>query len=300
MINKRRKIMKKYIFMFALSVAALGSFTSCSESDLDKESIFQDSQVKENDFDKWIYKNYTLPYNINLMYRLQDIESDHNYSLAPAQYEKSVELAHIVKYAWLEAYDEVAGVDFTRKFVPKMLHFVGSAAYENNGTMILDTAEGGLKVTLYLVNNLMIDREFLNHYYFKTMHHEFSHILHQTKSYPTEYDLISEKDYVSGDWYLMSDSEAHQLGFVSPYAMCEPREDIAEVTSIYITKTPAEWQAIIADAGSEGADIINQKLEIVKKYMATSWGIDMDELRDCVQRRLNDVVDGNVDLESLK
>ena len=46
MINKRRKIMKKYIFMFALSVAALGSFTSCSESDLDKESIFQDSQVK--------------------------------------------------------------------------------------------------------------------------------------------------------------------------------------------------------------------------------------------------------------
>lgn len=53
------------------------------------------------------------------MYRLQDIESDHNYSLAPAQYEKSVELAHIVKYAWLEAYDEVAGVDFTRKFVPK-------------------------------------------------------------------------------------------------------------------------------------------------------------------------------------
>ena len=292
--------MKKYIFMFALSVAALGSFTSCSESDLDKESIFQDSQVKENDFDKWIYKNYTLPYNINLMYRLQDIESDHNYSLAPAQYEKSVELAHIVKYAWLEAYDEVAGVDFTRKFVPKMLHFVGSAAYENNGTMILGTAEGGLKVTLYLVNNLMIDREFLNHYYFKTMHHEFSHILHQTKSYPTEYDLISEKDYVSGDWYLMKDSEAHQLGFVTPYAMCEPREDIAEVTSVYITKTPAEWQAIIADAGSEGADIINQKLEIVKKYMATSWGIDMDELRDCVQRRLNDVVDGNVDLESLK
>ena len=46
MINKRRKIMKKYIFMFALSVAALGSFTSCSESDLDNESIFQDSQLK--------------------------------------------------------------------------------------------------------------------------------------------------------------------------------------------------------------------------------------------------------------
>lgn len=292
--------MKKYIFMFALSLAALGNFTSCSEDSLDKESIFQDSKVKENDFDKWIYKNYTLPYNINLMYRLQDIESDHDYTLAPADYDNSVALAHIVKYAWLEAYDEVAGVDFTRRFVPKMLHFIGSAAYESNGTMVLGTAEGGLKVTLYLVNSLQIDRDFLNEYYFKTMHHEFSHILHQTKNYPTEFDLISESNYVNGDWYLVDDSEAHQLGFVSPYAMCEPTEDIAEVTSVYITKTPAEWQAIIDDAGTDGAAIINQKLEIVKKYMESSWGIDMDKLRDCVQRRINDVVNGNVDLESLK
>lgn len=291
--------MKKYIVMFALSIATVGGFTSCSEDDLDKESIFQDSKVKENDFDKWIYKNYTLPYNINLMYRLQDIESDHDYTLAPAQFENSVVLAHIVKYAWLESYDEVAGIDFTRRFVPKMLHFIGSAAYENNGTMILGTAEGGLKVTLYLVNSLTIDKEFLNHYYFKTMHHEFAHILHQTKSYPTEYDLISEADYVSGDWYLIDDAEAYSKGFVSPYAMSEPREDIAEVTSIYITKSPAEWNAILAKAGDTGASIINQKLEIVKKYMESSWGIDMDELRDCVQRRINDVVDGNVDLVSL-
>lgn len=292
--------MKKYIFMFALSLVALGGLSSCSEDDLDKESIFQDSKVKENDFDKWIYKNYTLPYNIKLMYRMQDIESNHKYSLAPAEYDKSVELAHIVKYAWLEAYDEVAGVDFTRRFVPKMLHFIGSAAYESNGTMILGTAEGGLKVTLYLVNNLQINRDFLNEYYFKTMHHEFAHILHQTKNYPTEYDLISEANYVSGDWYLVDDSEAHQLGFVSPYAMSEPREDIAEVTSVYITKTPEEWAAILDDAGEDGAAIINQKLEIVKKYMLSSWNIDMDELRDCVQRRINDVVEGNVDLESLK
>lgn len=292
--------MKKYIFMFALSLVCFGGLTSCGDDDLDKESIFQDSKVKENDFDKWIYKNYTLPYNIDLMYRMQDIESNHEYSLAPADFDKSVMLAHIVKYAWLEAYDEVAGVDFTRRFVPKMLHFIGSAAYESNGTMVLGTAEGGLKVTLYLVNNLQVDRDLLNEYYFKTMHHEFAHILHQTKNYPTEYDLISESNYVSGDWYLVRDSEAHQLGFVTPYSMSEPREDIAEVTSMYITKTPEEWDAILEDAGTEGAAIINQKLEIVKKYMLSSWNIDMDVLRDCVQRRINDVVDGNVDLESLK
>lgn len=293
--------MKKYILIIICFTAAAVTFTGCSEDKLDDESIFVDQQENnQNDFDSWIYKNYTLPYNMKLMYRLQDIESDYDFTLAPADYEKSIKLAHIVKYAWLEAYDEVAGINFTRKFVPKILHFVGSPAYQSNGTMVLGTAEGGLKVTLYMVNSLSISRDFLNKYYFKTMHHEFSHILHQTKSYDPDFDLISEADYVNGDWYLESESAAHKLGFVSPYAMSEPREDIAEVTSIYITKTPEEWNAIITDAGEDGAAIINQKLTIVKNYMENSWGINMDELRDAVQRRITKVVDGDIDILTVK
>lgn len=292
--------MKKYILLICLS-ASMTTFTSCSEKALDEDSIFVDDQAaSQNDFDNWIYKNYTLPYNMKLMYKLDDIESDHKFTLAPADYNKSIQLAHIVKYAWLEAYDEIAGINFTRKFVPKILHFIGSPAYQSNGTMILGTAEGGLKVTLYMVNNLTTSRDFLNEYYFKTMHHEFSHILHQTKSYDPDFDMISEADYVNGDWYLEDDATAHQLGFVSPYAMSEPREDIAEVTSIYITKTPEEWNAIIADAGTDGAAIINQKLTIVKNYMANSWNIDMDELRDAVQRRISKVVNGSIDIDDVK
>ena len=53
-------------------------------------------------------------------------------------------------------------------------------------------------------------------------------------------------------------------------------------------------------AGTKGADIINQKLSIVKNYMQTAWNIDMDELRNVVQRRMGDVVSGELDLETLK
>lgn len=290
------------VWLLLLPFVALASslFSACSDDDLDSQSIFDGVTTEQTDFDQWIYKNYTLPYNIRLYYRLQDIESDYNYTLAPAQYENSIELAHIVKHAWLGAYDEVAGTDFTRTYVPKVLHFIGSAAYNTNGTMVLGTAEGGMKVTLYLVNSLTIDRDFLNTYYFKTMHHEFAHILHQTKDYPTEYDQISEAYYISGDWYTMADSAAHHRGFVTPYSMSEPREDIAEVTSEYITKTPDEWQAIIDDAGATGAAIINRKLNIVKNYMQASWGIDLDELRSVVQRRMDDVVAGNISLTDLE
>ena len=41
-------------------------------------------------------------------------------------------------------------------------------------------------------------------------------------------------------------------------------------------------------------------MTIVKNYMQTAWNIDMDELRDVVQRRMSDVVTGEIDLETLK
>lgn len=292
--------MKKYIYILGIAFSLL-NFTSCSEDDLNSKSIFEDQPTSEqNDFDKWILANYTMPYNIVLKYHMEDIETTHEHTLAPADYDKSVKLAHIVKYAWLEAYDEVAGIDFTRMYVPKVLHLIGSAAYEDNGTMILGTAEGGLKVSLFLVNSLKIDADFLNEYYFKTMHHEFSHILHQTKSYDPDFDRISEGSYVNGDWYTEYPTSALKKGFISPYAMSEPREDIAEITSIYVTNTAEFWDEQMKKAGTEGADIINQKLTIVKNYMQTAWNIDMDELRDVVQRRMKDIVTGEIDLETLK
>ena len=148
----------------------------------------------------------------------------------------------------------------------------GSAAYEDNGTMVL-TAEGGLKVTLYLVKQSEDRCRFLNEYYFKTMHHEFAHILHQTKSYDPDYDRISEGLYVSGDWYLESDEAL--AWFISPYAMSEPREDIAEVTSIIS-------QIRLVLGGTDGAanqGARNHQSEIDDcKITCKQRNIDMDEL----------------------
>ena len=292
--------MKKYIYVMVGMAAMLLNLASCSEDDLDSRSIFEEGTTrKENEFDKWLKKSYTDTYNIKLLYRLEDMETDLEHVLAPADFVLSQKLAKIVKYAWLEAYDEVAGVDFTRSYVPKIIHMIGSPAYEENGTMILGTAEGGLKVTLYVVNSLTIEKAFLNEYYLKTMHHEFTHILNQTKNYDTDFERISEGLYVSGDWYLQSDKDVLPLGFITPYASSQPGEDYAEMVSMYVTLSPEEWEARMAVAGAEGGAIINQKLAMVKKYMSTEWNIDMEQLRNVVQRRVGDVVDGTLDLSPI-
>lgn len=220
-----------------------------------------------------------------------------NYYLVPAEYDKSVQIAKLMIHLCLEAYDEVTGSkDFIRTYFPKMIHIIGSAAYRNNGTMVLGTAEGGLKITLYMINSLQLDPEYLNEYYFHTMHHEFAHILHQTKPYSSDFDMISGSDYVNDSWNsTYSDEEALQNGFITPYASSEPNEDFVELLSTYITNTPKFWSDMLKTAGEDGGAIIKQKFDIVYNYMKNTWGIDLDELRDIILERQAQIDELNLD-----
>lgn len=120
-------------------------FTSCSDDDLDNKSIIVGNTTTETPFDKWLTSNYVEPYNIQFLWRYNHNETDMQYYNIPADYNQAVELAHIVKYCCMEAYDRVAGIDFTRTYFPKMLYATGEFEYENNGTMILGTAEAERK-----------------------------------------------------------------------------------------------------------------------------------------------------------
>lgn len=299
--------MKKLYTYAWLALAAL-TLGSCNSDPVDYDhSIFptEDNTTEENSFDKWLFDNYTIPYNVDFKYRMQDIESDMTKNLVPAELDKSEALAKIVKHVWVDAYNEVAGTDFLRTYIPRTIHLVGSPAYDKSGTMVLGTAEGGMKITLYNVNSVdfkNIDIDQLNEYYFHTMHHEFAHILNQKKNYDVAFDRITESKYVGSSWYiytnpetgdasLRTDKQAWQDGFVTPYSMSEAREDFVEIVSTYITHTQAYWDNMLSQAGTEGAALITKKFNIVYNYMLNSWKIDLNQLRSTVLRRQNEVYD---------
>ena len=297
----------KWIFMM-LTALVLGA---CSEDDLSSNSIFdvEDTGI-QNEFDSWLFDNYAKPFNINFKYHLEDKETSMEYNLIPADYNKSVALAKMVKFLWIDAYEELAGPHFIRTYCPKIIQLVGSPAYNSQGEIVLGTAEGGLKITLYNVNAINlnnIDIDELNYWYFKTMHHEFAHILHQTKEYSTDFGTISASNYQAGSWVNVPEvmhprlgkisTAALDMGFISSYGSSEPQEDFVEFVSIYITHTAEYWDALVGLANDYGRGIIEQKLAIVKDYMKTTWEIDLDELRAIVQRRSQEVLD--MDLTTL-
>ena len=299
--------MKKLYIYVGLMAAAL-ALGSCNSDPVDYDhSIFPQGNdaTGENNFDRWLYDNYTIPYNVSFKYRMEDIESDMTKNLVPAELDKSEALAKIIKYVWVDAYNEVAGTDFLRNYIPRTIHLVGSPAYDKAGTMVLGTAEGGMKITLYNVNDVdfkNVNIDLLNEYYFHTMHHEFAHILNQKKNYDVAFDRITESKYVGSNWYvytdpetgrasLRTDQQAWQDGFVTPYSMSEAREDFVEILSTYITHDQSYWDNMLQYAGAEGAALITKKFNIVYNYMLDSWKIDLNKLRSTVLRRQADIPD---------
>ena len=294
--------MKKTYSLVLAAIVAL-SVTSCSNDDPKDDTIFPTTTTANDPFDKWLEANYTYPYNVDFKYKMEDVYSDMKYHLVPADSAKSAKLAIITKFLWFDAYAECVGPDFVKANVPRIIHLIGSPAYNSGqGTMVLGTAEGGLIVTLYMVNKLtnqmLTDYDTMNEYYFHTMHHEFTHILNQKKPYSENFQHITESGYVSGDWYRKNQRMANTQGFVTPYAMSEAREDFAEMLSVYVTTPPSGWQKIMTTAGKKGAPLIQAKLDIVRNYMKESWNLDIDQLRDIVIRRASEL--NSVNLNELK
>lgn len=248
--------MKKYIYSLMLTAGLAAGFVSCSEDEIEG-TIFDTTEevLDPNSFtyalDKFAQDNFLEPYNMRFLYRIEDIETDMTYNLVPATYEKAMEMAALMKYLWLDVYKEnVPDKAFLAKYAPKMLQLLGSPAYNpTSGTETVGLAESGVKISLYKVNELDVNNiEDLNEDYFKTMHHEFSHILHQTKVYPESFQEISTGNYDGFGWQDRADVEARTLGFVTPYGSSGVSEDWVETIANYIVKNDTEWNKILEDA----------------------------------------------------
>lgn len=281
--------MKKKNILYPLLGLILMS--ACSKEDkLNSQSVFVDSKIPKNPLDNYILNNYTKPYNISILYKFVDKESDMAYNIVPATYDGSIRLTKLMLYSVIESYDKITGSkEFVKNNFPKLITYSGSVPVNNNGTIILGTAEAGRKVSLY---NLLEMSEvngksaaFLNYWFFKTIHHEFQHILNQNKPYPSNFKEITGTTYVEDEWstqYPASDPGlAVSAGFISSYASKADTEDFAELYSFYVTRSQADFDAMLNVAGSTAAGraLILSKLAIVKNYMKSSWGIDMDLLR---------------------
>lgn len=254
-----RKLILNTLALLSLSVG----FTACNDDELGPTifpEITEELDVNSATYplDKFLYDNYLLPYNMKFDYRMQDIESNMNYNLVPASYENSIDMAVLIKYLWYDVYNKIvanstsdaADKFFLKRYGPKMIMLVGSSAYnETSHTEELGLAEGGVKITLMKVNSLDINNiDDMNELFFKTMHHEFSHILHQTILFSENFGKISSGRYDALNWQEKQDLVVRSQGFITPYASKDYNEDFVETIAKYIVSTDEQWNKYLQEA----------------------------------------------------
>ena len=239
---------------------------SCSDDDLgpsiyDTAEYPLDRSLYTFPLDTFVKKNFLEPYNLKFVYKMEDVGSDMQKNLVPATYEKSVDLAVLVKYLWLDVYAELAGEKevFLKKYSPRIIHVIGSPGYLSDGSREVGVAEGGIKVTLMEVNRLnvaQIEGAYgLNQLFFHTMHHEFGHILDQTTLRPTAFNTISSGLYDAMGWAQKSDTIQAALGFVTPYGSSQAGEDWVETLACYVTYNEDRWAQLLNSAHYDWEEI---------------------------------------------
>ena len=280
--------MKAKLSILIIAAVAMVSFTlgSCSDDNLGA-SIFDtvdhplDKSLYTFPLDTFVKVNFQEPYNVRYMYKMQDIglsSSDLQKNLTPCSYDKSVDLATLAKYLWFDIYKELANQHeiFLKKYSPRIIHIIGSKSLNvSQGTETLGVAEGGLKISLYNANNLSVDDiDMMNEYFFKTMHHEFGHILDQTISRPLLFNLLSNGQYDASGWTNTPDSVAAGRGFVSPYASSMAREDWVEVLANYVTRDTLSWNILLGSAEYEWEEIDIESESAYKKLITPGCNLD--------------------------
>ncbi len=252
---------------------------ACSNNEISSDSIITDDNNTPNEVDIWISENFTQPYNIEVIYKWTDEQTDISKNLVPPERDKVIPFLEVLKSRWIDQYESIAGEDFIRQLTPKQILLIGSPNVNSDGTVTDGTAEGGRKIVLYSVNHFdsandeEVDR--MTH----IVHHEFAHIMHQTENYNVEFKTITPEGYTS-TWYNVSEEEARNKGFITPYAQLSPNEDFVEMISNFLINSPEEWNAIIDGIENEEAKAaLREKEQHVADYLLQVWNIDLYEFQ---------------------
>ncbi|WP_333862765.1 substrate import-associated zinc metallohydrolase lipoprotein [Sphingobacterium sp.] len=233
-----------------------------------------------NALDDYLYENFVIPYNIEVKYKWDPYEVNFNRNLVPPEEAKVQPVMETVKAVWMNPYEKIGGEDFLKKYQILKYVLVGSPEYQENGTVILGTAEGGNKIILFVVNYFAKNDRAEVIRMMHTIHHEFAHILHQTIAIPQAWRTLSTSWYTA-TWYNTTNQQANTQGLITAYAKSTMQEDFVETISTLLVEGQAHYESVIAANPSQAATF-RRKEELVVAYYK-DLGIDFRQLQSEVK-----------------
>jgi substrate import-associated zinc metallohydrolase lipoprotein len=271
--------------------------SSCYESESVDKPITQNPEPTD-EIDIYVQENFIDEFGVAVRYKYVDRYIDPTKRVTPPKRSVVMPMLDFLNDLWIEPFLTVENGDkFFRKHVPAEIVLIGSSIFNEDGTVTLGTADAGARITLTEVNDINIQNKQWVLRQLGTIYHEFAHIVHQRYSLPPNWDQISPDGYTSsGSWYNLTEEEALQRGFVSPYATSSFNEDFAELSAFvlfdedfYETYIDDEANCTTAECTlrNEGRARLRKKLNAVVTHYKQFTGVDLLQVRDIIQEKLN-------------
>ena len=282
------------------SLLIIGAFLTITTSCFEEEKVsspIKTYPASDDPIDQYIQNNFIDKYGVAVRYKYVDRYVDQNKRVTPPKRELVEPMLDFLTDFWVDPFISVSnGRKFFEDHVPAEIVFIGSTIYNADGTVTLGTADAGARITLSEVNDIDIDNQDWVFRQLGTIYHEFAHIMHQRYNLPSNWQEISPQGYTSlGSWYNLTDEEALQRGFVSPYGTSTFNEDFAEVVA-FLLYDPDFYDKYIndevgcttsdCDARNEGRAKLRRKYNAILIHYEQFTGVDLLAVRELIQAKL--------------
>lgn len=281
--------MKNIFKKTAILLAILGLF-ACDNGESVGPSQIDTDTPQLSELDIWLRDNFVTPYNIEIQYKWNENEVDLNRFLYPPQEENVKPLMEIVKAIWIDPFISQGGEDFIKRIAPRQFTLVGGYNFNPSGTITLGIAEGGTKITLFNVDQLDTSDLQATRRYFRTLQHEYGHILNQNNPYDPAFGEVNPENYTA-QWFNRSIGEAREMGYITDYASSSESEDFVEMIATMLINSKDEYDAIVESISNEEAKAaIRIKEAMVVEYFAKEFDIDFYALQEEAYQRTLEIV----------
>ncbi len=285
----------KLKFLFLIGLLAFA--TSGCYKDEDVVIPVKNQPLSADPIDQYIQQKFLKEYGIAVRYKFVDRYVDRNKRVTPPKRELVQPMLDFLTEFWIEPFINVpSGSRFFRSHVPAEIILIGSTIFNADGTVTLGTADAGARITLTEVNDINQQNIDWIIRQLGTIYHEFAHIVHQRYNLPPNFQEISPQGYTSlGSWFNLTNEEALQRGFVSPYGTSTFNEDFAEVVAFLLfdplfyekyIKDEANCNTVDCVARNEGRAKLRRKYNAILEHYKQNTGVDLLRVRALIQAKL--------------
>jgi len=271
----------------------LAVFTLLTSCDKDDDLNYEKREVAESkdEIDLFLNEHFQEKYNCAIRWKWDDKFVSIDYYVSPPIRDVVIKTAEMVENFWVNPFIEssAGGKAFIEKNFPPEIVFIGSEILNANGTETLGFAEAGVRITLTELNQFDLTDEKWLKTQLHTIHHEFTHIVHQTYNLPIGFEKISGSSYTGNSWTTLSiyktgkdgkplrdedgdpifdHTPAIKRGVTTAYGTTNEFEDFAELVSNFIITDKQEFEDLYAPVSD--AEIQEEVLKVYNEVMAAT------------------------------